>query len=292
MAHASLTLSASTAARLAPWPAGLATWLHWVPFQFRMSPPLPPAHTSLADTALRPCRTPLTGSETMLHWLPFQCSMTTGFPLPTAARAQTSAGEMAAMERIWPLLAVPVVSMAPGETLHCVPFQCSISGVTRSLAFIAEPAAQASVGPSALTAFSWPSGGLPAGEATWVQDWPFQCSMKLVLAFWPTAQMSLGPDLETPLSEDAEALAGAPETVLQVEPFHVLFRDPGPLDWLEPVALVAQRIDDAQGPGLRHAVSGLPVCPGRHRAMVSVDAPVGQLIQAGVEQLPVQFCAR
>ena len=55
---------------------------------------------------------------------------------------------------------------------------------------------------------------------------------------------------------------------------------------------MAQRIDDAHGPGLRHAVSGLPVCPGRHRAMVSVDAPVGQLIQAEVEQLPVQFCAR
>ena len=44
--------------------------------------------------------------------------------------------------------------------------------------------------------------------------------------------------------------------------FPVLFRDPGPLDWLEPVALVAQRIDDAHGPGLRHAVGGLPVCPG------------------------------
>jgi len=102
MAQASLALSASTAARLAPWPPGLATWLHWVPFQFRMSPPLPTAHTSLADTALRPCRTPLTCSETMLHVLPFQCSMTTGFPLPTAARAQTSAGEMAAMERIRP----------------------------------------------------------------------------------------------------------------------------------------------------------------------------------------------
>ena len=90
-----------------------------------MSPPLPTAHTSLADTALRPYRTPLTGSETVLHVLPFQCSMTAGFPLPTAARAQTSAGEMAAMERIRPLL------IAPGETLHCVPFQCSISGVTR-----------------------------------------------------------------------------------------------------------------------------------------------------------------
>jgi hypothetical protein len=50
------------------------------------------------------------------------------------------------------------------------------------------------VGLSALTAFSWPSGASPAGEATWLQDWPFQCSMKLALAFWPTAQMSLGPD--------------------------------------------------------------------------------------------------
>jgi hypothetical protein len=44
--------------------------------------------------------------------------------------------------------------------------------------------------------------------------------MKLVPAFWPTAQMSLGPDPETPLSEDVEALAGAPGTTLQVEPFH------------------------------------------------------------------------
>jgi hypothetical protein len=38
--------------------------------------------------------------------------------------------------------------------------------------------------------------------------------MKLVLAFWPTAQMSLGPDPATPLSEDAEALAGAPGMTL------------------------------------------------------------------------------
>jgi hypothetical protein len=85
---------------------------------------------------------------------------------------------------------------------------------------MAEPPAQASVGLSALTAFSWPSGGSVAGEATWLQDWPFQCSMKLVPEFWPTAQMSLGPDPETPLSEDAEALAGAPGTTLQVEPFY------------------------------------------------------------------------
>src|SRR5580658_4529554 len=215
MAQTSLALSASSPSRLAPWPAGLATWLHWVPFQFRMSPSLPTAHTSLADTALRLCRVPLTGSETVLHWLPFQCSMTARFPLPTPARAQTSAGEIAAMERIRPLL------IAPGETLHCVPFQCSISGVSPVLStFMAEPPAQASVGLSVLTAFSWPSGGSLAGEATWLQDWPFQCSMKLVPEFWPTAQMSLGPEPETPLSEDAEALAGAPGTTLQVEPFH------------------------------------------------------------------------
>jgi hypothetical protein len=57
------------------------------------------------------------------------------------------------MERIRPLLAVPVASIAPGETLHCVPFQCSISGATTPLTS-AEPAAQASAGLSALTAFS------------------------------------------------------------------------------------------------------------------------------------------
>jgi hypothetical protein len=88
------------------------------------------------------------------------------------------------------------------------------------LAFMAEPPAHASVGLSALTAFSWLTGGSLAGEATWLQDWPFQCSMKLVLEFCPTAQMSLGPVPETPLSEDAETLAGAPGTTLQVEPFH------------------------------------------------------------------------
>jgi hypothetical protein len=49
---------------------------------------------------------------------------------------------------------------------------------------------------------------------------PFQCSMKLVPEFWPTAHMSLGPEPEMPLSEDSEALAGAPGTTFQVEPFH------------------------------------------------------------------------
>src|ERR1700733_10527970 len=125
-----------------------------------MTPPLPTAHTSLADTALRPCRVVVTGSETVLHWLPFQCSMTAGFPLPTAARVQTSAGEIAAMERIRPPL------IAPGETLHCVPFQCSISGVCSLAIMPDEPPAQASVGLSALTAFSWLSAGSPAGGAT------------------------------------------------------------------------------------------------------------------------------
>src|SRR5439155_10543705 len=72
----------------------------------------------------------------------------------------------------------------------------------------------------------------------------------------------------------------------------VLFRDVNPLHRLEPVALVAQRIDDAPGLRRRHAVGGLPVCPWRHRAVVGVDAPVGQLKQAEVEQLPVQLCAR
>jgi len=54
--------------------------------------------------------------------------------------------------------------------------------MTWSLAFVAEPPAQASAGLSALTAVSWPSGGSPAGEATWLQDWPSQCSMKLAPA--------------------------------------------------------------------------------------------------------------
>jgi hypothetical protein len=108
--------------------------------------------------------------------------------------------------------------------------------VTNEFTFMAEPAAQASVGLSALTAFSWPSAGSLAGEATWLQDWPFQCSMKPAPEFWPTAQMSLGPDPETPLSEDAEALAGAPGTMLQVEPFH------SSINASKPLPLAATRV--------------------------------------------------
>ena len=72
--------------------------------------------------------------------------------------------------------------------------------------------------------------------------------------------------------------------------FPILFRNVNPPYRAEPVALVAQRIDDAPGLRRRHAVGGLPVCPWRHRAVVGVDAPVGQLKQAEVEQLPVQLC--
>ena len=50
---------------------------------------------------------------------------------------------------------------------------------------------------------------------------------------------------------------------------------------------MAQRADDAPDPGQRHAVRGFPVGPGRHRAVVGVDAPVGQQVQLRVEQLPV-----
>src|SRR6202161_734599 len=60
--------------------------------------------------------------------------------------------------------------------------------------------------------------------------------MKLVLAFWPTAQMSLGPEPETPLSEDAGALAGAQETTLQVVPF------PSSINVAKPSPLAATRV--------------------------------------------------
>ena len=62
-----------------------------------------------------------------------------------------------------------------------------------------------------------------------------------------------------------------------------------PAHWLEPVALVAHRIDDAPDLGQRHAVRGFPVGPGRHRPMVGVHPPVGQQVQMRIEQLPVQL---
>ena len=72
----------------------------------------------------------------------------------------------------------------------------------------------------------------------------------------------------------------------------ILLRDVDPLAGLEPVALVAHRIDDASDLLQRHAVHGFPVDPGRHRSMVGVDTPVGQQIQLRVEQLSIQLIAR
>ena len=65
-----------------------------------------------------------------------------------------------------------------------------------------------------------------------------------------------------------------------------------PLDGLEPVALVTQRVDDALDLAQRHAVRGFRVGSGRHRSLVGVDAPVGQQVQLRVEQLPIQLIAR
>ena len=60
----------------------------------------------------------------------------------------------------------------------------------------------------------------------------------------------------------------------------------------ESVALVAHRVDDRVDPFLGHAVRGFLSGPRRHRALVGVDAPVGQQIQLPVEQLSIQFLAR
>ena len=69
--------------------------------------------------------------------------------------------------------------------------------------------------------------------------------------------------------------------------FPILFRNVNPPYRAEPVALVAQRVNDALYLFHRHAVSGFPGDPRRHRPLVGVDAPVGQKIQFGVEQKPV-----
>ena len=61
---------------------------------------------------------------------------------------------------------------------------------------------------------------------------------------------------------------------------------------MESVALVAHRVDDRVDPFLGHAVRGFLIGPGRHRALVGVDTPVGQQIQLRIEQLPIQFVAR
>jgi len=63
-------------------------------------------------------------------------------------------------------------------------------------------------------------------------------------------------------------------------------------DRLEPVALVARRVDDALDLAQRHAVRGLCVGSRRYRSLVGVDAPVGQQVQLRVEQLPIQLVQR
>src|SRR5262249_19325276 len=69
----------------------------------------------------------------------------------------------------------------------------------------------------------------------------------------------------------------------------VLLRDVPPPDRSESVTLVAHRRDDAADLRLGHAVHGLLRDPGCHRAVIGVDAPVGQQIQLRVEQLSIQF---
>ena len=72
----------------------------------------------------------------------------------------------------------------------------------------------------------------------------------------------------------------------------MLLRDVDAACGREPVALVTHRIDDAADRAHGHAISGLPVDPRRHRAVVGVDAPVGHQVQVRVEQLPIQLGTR
>jgi hypothetical protein len=55
---------------------------------------------------------------------------------------------------------------------------------------------------------------------------------------------------------------------------------------------VAHRVDDDADPFQGHTVRGFLRDPRCHRAVVGVDAPVGQQIQLRVEQLSIQFIAR
>jgi hypothetical protein len=72
----------------------------------------------------------------------------------------------------------------------------------------------------------------------------------------------------------------------------VLFGDLDPSHRRESVALVAHRLDDGVDFRQGHAVRGFLADPGRHRALVGVDAPVGQQIQLRVEQLSIQLVTR
>jgi hypothetical protein len=74
--------------------------------------------------------------------------------------------------------------------------------------------------------------------------------------------------------------------------FPILLRDIDPPNGRESIALVTHRTDDAVDPAQRHAIHGLLRDPGRHRALVGVNTPVGQQIQLRVEQLPIQLLTR
>src|SRR5438874_1752370 len=81
------------------------------------------------------------GLDTMLHCVPSQCSMTvppTPGPDPYPPTAHTSLVEMAATPRN----PVPCAlgGLGLGTTLHCTPFQCSVSVTSPTL-----PTAQTSL---------------------------------------------------------------------------------------------------------------------------------------------------
>src|SRR5512144_1588726 len=128
---------------------------------------------------------------------------------------------------------------------------------------------------------------------------PFSCHLTqggvAATAGTETVRAAGEPRLIIGLQQEADYLAHElirPRRQAQRSHFPVLLGNVDPLYWPEPVALVAQRIDDAPDPGQRHAVHGLPVGPWRHRPMVGVQPPVSQQVQIRVEQLPVQLLTR
>ncbi len=81
------------------------------------------------------------------------------------------------------------------------------------------------------------------------------------------------------LQEEADHFADnlvRPGRQAERSPFPVLFRDIDPLHRLEPVALVAQRINDAPDLAQRRAVHSFPVDPRCHGPLVGVQTPDGQ----------------
>src|SRR5580704_907900 len=158
-AHTSFGASASTPFNwFAPEPTlGVATTFQFVPSQCIARVPLssfsgplnPTAHASFVASAEAPKRNASPEREVVaVHAVPSQCSNRKNSCCSSSPSrlpiAQTSSAAVEVMANR--LGTSPLANLGPGNTLHCLPFHCSITCPGLASPMFTVPAAQAKVG--------------------------------------------------------------------------------------------------------------------------------------------------